>query len=172
MSIPSIDDILGGEVSSDFEALPEDIYNVVLTTVKLDKGAKSGIPYLKIMATIFDGEYARRVTWGNSSFSDKALPYPGAARNLAQALGVTKDTFPEGTTKDDLPALLAEVAQGALVTVETKLERAQDASGKVKQNADGTPKMRDSIKAYAPPSDEFVAAFEAAVSGEDEDLPF
>ena len=171
--IPSLDDILSGDVAStSFPVLPEDDYNAVLGEVTVGLGKKSKIPYLKVKATVFDGEYEKSNTWGNSSFSPKALPYPGAIRNLAQAVGVDTSTFPEGTTEEDIPALMAEIVQGSLVTISVKQEQAQDASGKLKYLPTGEPQMRDSIKAYAPASEEFEAAFEKAVSEVDDDLPF
>jgi len=171
--IPSLDDILSGDVASaSFPVLPEDDYNAVLGEVAVKVGAKSGVPYLNVKATVFDGEYEKSNTWGISSFSPNALPYPGAIRNLAQAVGVDTTTFPEGTTEEDIPALMAEIIQGSLVTITTKQEQKQDASGKLKYNASGEPEMRDGIKAYAPPSDEFIAAFEKVVSEVDDDLPF
>lgn len=171
--IPSLNDILSGEVASaSFDPLPEADYNAVLGEVTVDAGKKSKVPYLKVKATVFDGEFEKRNTWGNSSFSPNALPYPGAIRNLAQAVGVDTSTFPEGTTEEDIPALMAEIVQGSLVTISVKQEQAQDGAGKLKYLPSGEPQMRDSIKAYAPASDEFKAAFEKAISEVDDDLPF
>lgn len=173
MPISSLEAILNGEVASaQFEALPEGDYNAVLGEVTVAEGKKSKIAYLKVKATVFDGEFEKRNTWGNSSFSPNALPYPGAIRNLSQAVGVENDAFPEGTQAEDLPALLAELVQGSLVTISVKQEQAQDAGGKLKYLPTGEPQMRDNIKAYAPPSDEFIEAFEKAVSEVDDDLPF
>jgi len=171
--IPTLDDILSGDVAAvEYEALPEDDYNVVISSAEVRFGKKSKEPYLAIKATVFDGEYEKRVTWGNSSFSKNALPYPGAIRNLAQAVGMDSTTLPEGTQKEDIPPLMAEIVQGSLVTITVTQEQAQDGAGKLKYLKTGEPHMRDGIKAYAPPSDEFVAAFEAEVSEVDTDLPF
>lgn len=173
MEIPALDDILNGDVASAvFEAIPPNDYNAVIVEATVGFGKKSGEPYIKVKASVFDGEYAERKTWGYSSFSKNALPYPGAIRNLAQAVGIDTSTFPEGTKASDIPALMAEQVQGSLVTVTVINEQAEDASGKLKYLPTGEPQMRDSIRAYAPPSEEFEAAFAKAISEVDEDLPF
>lgn len=167
MSIPSIEDLLNAEVQefSD-EPIPVGVYNAVITGTEVRPGNKG--PYISVESTIFDGDEARRKSWGISSFSDKAQKMPGGPANLVQA---TQPDIDRDTPVEELPAA---IAAGVLSTpVSITIEHEQVERNGVKQElADGRPEMRARTRQYGPADEEFIAAFEAYASGGDDDLPF
>lgn len=167
-AIPTITELLDMEVSDlfDDDVVPEGPHDAILTDIEVRPGKKA--PYLNVKATLFGGEYDRRVVFGISSFSEKALKMPGGVANLIQ---VVQPEVPVDTAAEELPAVLAEACLAAPVVITVEHEQSVK-NGSKQFNDDGTPKMRPRIRAYSEPSEEFVAAFEVEASGGDDDLPF
>ena len=170
--IPTLDALLSGEISEGYSDDPIALgwHNFVITGCEVRKGNKSGIPYLNLTLTVFDGDDARRKCWGMSSFSEKALYMPGGVAQLLQATGIG-DSLPDDVAPNELPAAISKVITGTPVRALIGHEHA-GAPGAKKFNSDGTPKMKETVEAYEAPTEEFLAAFEAEASGVDEDLPF
>lgn len=169
--IPSIEDILNGTVAEfDDEPVAVGPHNAVLTEVLVKTGAKSGIPYLNVRATIFDGPNAKRNVFGISSFSEKALTMPGGVTQLLQCAGIGAD-LPKDTPAAQIPAVLAEALTSTPVIINVSHEH-DGRPGDKKYNTDGTPKMRATIDFYEPADEDFLATFGNAVEGIDDDVPF
>ena len=168
MSIPSLDALLTMEVMEGFTntPVPEGDYNAVITGVKVAQGAKG--PYLAVETTIFDGPEARRKVWRNVSFSEKAVNMPGGLANLVQATNPPVDKSVSGNA---LPAAIAAALPSTPVTITVEHEQVVRA-GTPAVNPDGTPEMRGTVSNFGPASEDFLASFEAEVTGADDDLPF
>ena len=172
MSLPSLADLLGAEVTTGFTPIPRGIYNGVITEVEVRKGGKG--PYLNITFTVHSDEEGNtdqrgRKAWRISSFSEKALNMPGGVSNVVQV--VQPDIEPT-TAPTDLPKVLAAALVSAPVKVEIDHEQKQDANGNLKTNPDGTPQNREIITYFEEVDEEFLANFEAEAAGVDDDLPF
>lgn len=172
MSLPSLSDLLGADVSSGFEVLPRGIYNGVITDVEVRKGGKG--PYLNIECTVHsdeEGSTARRGSkvWRIASFSEKALNMPGGVANVVQ---VTKPDIDPATSPTELPAVLAKALVSSPVKFEVDHEQREDGNGNLKTEPDGSPAMRAIINFFEACDDEFLASFEAEAAGVDDDLPF
>ena len=131
MAIPSLDNDL----------LPVDTYNAVITAVEVKKGQSSGIPYLNVTATIFDGEFKWAKRQRALSFSRKAIRLPGGVLQLVQSAGVVD--LPADTPTADVPAAIAAALIASPVTISTNQQGAVDY--------------------FAPPTEEFVACFTADI---------
>ena len=173
MSLPTLDDLLGAEVSTGFETLPRGIYNGVITDVEVRKGGKG--PYLNIECTVHSesetGDTSKRGSkvWRIASFSEKALTMPGGVANVVQ---VAKPEIEPGTEPGELPAVLATALVSSPVKFEVDHEQREDGNGNLKTNADGTPAMRAIINYFEECDEDFLASFEAEAAGVDDDLPF
>lgn len=167
-AIPSIEDLLGTEVSDAFtdEPVPKGPHDAILTEIEVRSGAKG--PYLNVTATLFGGDHDRRKVWGISSFSEKALTMPGGVANLLQTVNPDIET---DLPSEEVPAAIAAACLSAPVVIEVEHEQSEK-NGVAQTNDDGTPKMRARIRNYSEPSEEFVQAFEVEASGGDDDLPF
>lgn len=171
LEIPTIEDILGGEVSAGFDPLPIDTYNAVITDVEIKDGKTSKIPYFNVTATIFEGEFKGKKSWGISSFSPKAVSMPGGVTQLLQSAGVSIGDVPKGMDQGETRAWLAIQLKSTPIEITTGLDQAVK-NGVNQENPDGTPKMRDFVDTYAPASEEFLAGFQNEVDGVDDDVPF
>lgn len=173
MTLPSLADLLGAEVSTGFEPIPRGIYNGVITEVEVRKGGKG--PYLNITFTVHseaesgDTGQRGRKAWRISSFSPRALNMPGGVSNVVQ---VCQPEIDPKTSPEDLPKVLAAALVSCPVQVEIDHEQKQDAQGTLKTNADGSPQMREVVNYFAEVGEEFLASFEAEAAGVDDDLPF
>lgn len=172
MSLPTLADLLGAEVSTGFAPIPRGIYNGVITEVEVRKGGKG--PYLNLTLTVHSDvegntDQRGRKAWRIASFSEKALNMPGGVSNIVQ---VTQPEIDPTTKPEDLPAVLAAALVSSPVKFEIDHEQKQDASGNLKTNADGTPQMREVVNYFEEVGAEFLADFEAEAAGVDDDLPF
>lgn len=171
MSIPSIEQLMSGEVSGGgaYTPLPIGTYNAVITNCEVRQGPKG--PYLNLEATIHDDDYRGRKVWRNSSFSEKAVFMPGGPANLVQS---TQLDVPQGTEPAQLPYAVASAIVGEPVTVEVDHEQVMR-GGEYQVNPDGSPELRATIKAFSSPDEAFAASIdtaEAAVQSGSSDLPF
>lgn len=174
MSLPTLTELMGMEVSADFDdaPLPIGFYNGVITGAEVNPGKKA--PYIKVEVTIHDEDYRGRKAWKNAvSFSEKALTMPGGVVNLLQA---TEPDIDRDTKANELPATIAAAIMSTPVRIEIQHEQAQskNASGVYVDafNDDGSPKMRAIIHSFESAPEDFVSTIEKEAAGVDDDLPF
>lgn len=173
MSLPTLADLLGAEVSTGFEPVPRGIYNGVITEIEVRKGGKG--PYLNLTLTVHshaetgETDQRGRKAWRIASFSEKALKMPGGVANVVQ---VVEPEIDPDTDPGAMPAALATALLSAPVKFEIDHEQKQDGNGNLKTNSDGSPAMREVVNYFEKCDEEFIESFEAEAAGLDDDLPF
>ncbi len=168
MPIPSINDLLNTEVTEAYDKtpIPVGVYDAVLTAVEVRQGPKG--PYLNIEATLVGGDHDNRKVWGISSFSEKAIGMPGGVANLLQVVNPDID---RGIPSNEVPAAMAKGIGHAPVSLEIEHEQIER-NGSKQFYEDGTPEMKDRIRQYFEPSEEFIETVAVLAAGGDDDLPF
>lgn len=166
MSLPSLEDLLGAEVSTGYDLLPIGGYSGVITGCEVRKGAKG--PYLNVEVTVHDEGYRGRKVWRIASFSEAALNMPGGVANLVQS---TQPEIDPGTSPDDLPAVLAQAIISSPVAITVEHDQIKR-NGAAQFLPDGSPEMRAQIKSFEAPDADFLTRIENEIAGVDEDLPF
>jgi len=170
MSLPSIDELMGMEISAGYgDPVPIGFYDAVITAVEVRGGNKG--PYLNITTTVHEeGDYFSRKVWGISSFSEKALGMPGGVAELLQTTGAG-ETIDRSLPAEELPAAIAEAVLHSPIVIEVDHEQVKR-NNVLQFNADDTPEMRARVRSYSAAKPEFIEAIKAEAAGLDEDLPF
>jgi hypothetical protein len=167
-ALPTLDELMAMDVAEwSGELVPFGLYNGVITNVEVRDGQKG--PYLNLEVTLHDDEYAGRKVWRNSSFSEKALAAPAGIAELVQA---TKPDIAAGTSPEDIPGAIAQAILGSAVGIEVDHEQRWKSGAPMVDASTGEPVMRETIKAFFQPTDEFVESVEKQSAGMDDDLPF
>ena len=166
MSLPSLEELLGAEVSTGYDLVPIGEYDAVITGCEVRKGAKG--PYLNVEATLHDEGVRGRKVWRIASFSEKALNMPGGVANIVQS---TQPDIDPGISPDELPAALAAAVLSSPVRVTVEHDQIKR-NGALQFLPDGSPEMRAQIKTFDAPSEEFLKTIENEIAGVDDDLPF
>jgi hypothetical protein len=165
MSLPTLEQLLGTKTIKR-TLLPEGKYSGVITGAEVNKGPKG--PYIAVEVTIHDEGSRGRKVWGNASFSEGALGYPGASPNLVQAAQPVLD---ESMTVEQLP----EAVANGILTLPIRVEVGHDQvkrGGKLAFTDEGDADMRASVTEYFEADAEFIEQLEAEAEGIDDDLPF
>lgn len=165
MSLPTLEQLLGTKTIAR-TILPEDTYSGVITGAEVKKGPKG--PYIAVEVTIHDEGSRGRKVWGNASFSEGALGYPGASPNLVQAAQPILD---ESMTVEELPAAVADGIISLPISVKVGHDQVKR-GGKLAFTDDGEPDMRASVVEYFEPAPEFIVQIKNEMDGVDDDLPF
>lgn len=166
MSLPSLADLLGAEVSTGFAVVPIGIYDGVITNCEVRKGAKGA--YLSVEVTLHNEGVRGSKVWRIASFSEKALNMPGGVANIVQT--VQPDIDPD-TSPEELPSVLAAAIISSPVSVEVDHDQIKR-EGKLQYKPDGSPEMRATIATFSVPTPEFIKTIENEIAGVDDDLPF
>ena len=172
MGIPTLEELMQAEVSaSGFEPLAIGWYNGVITKTEVKDGQKAA--YISVEVTVHDedSEYHKRLVWGITSFSDKAVTMPGGVANLLQT---TEPDIPLDTPVEELPAVMAVAIVSSPVSFEVRNEQVKR-GGKLQfldAPADTIPEMRSKVANYRKPEQEFIDSIDASAVGLDSDLPF
>jgi len=166
MSLPTLEELLGGEVSTGYDLLPVGEYNGVITGCEVRKGAKG--PYLNLEVTVHDEGVRGRKVWRIASFSEKALNMPGGVANLVQS---TQPVIDPSTAPEELPAVLADAVISSPVKIEVEHDQIKR-NGVLQFLADGQPELRAQIRTFEAPDGEFITDIKNEIAGVDDDLPF
>ncbi len=167
MTMPSLSDLLGAEVSdSGFDLIPVGPYSGVITGAEVKKGPKG--PYINIEVTIHDEGLRGRKVWRIASFSEKALNMPGGIANLVQSV---QPEIEPTTEPGALPAAIADAIISSPVLIEVGHDQVKR-NGTLQFHADGQPELRAQIETFDAPGEEFTGRIEAEIAGVDDDLPF